>query len=113
MYISLQTNKPRRHKAHKDYTKNHQAIYIFFVNPLCSSWLGGEKRFFRRFLIGWQPGGTTGNVDRHRKANANKDILVGGVYQPGDNADDLTGTIEQRATRIARVHSGVNLNQAF
>ena len=53
------------------------------------------------------------HIDRHGKADADKEILVGRVDDARDDADHLAVAVEQRAARIAGVDRGVDLDQAL
>src|SRR6476619_1864344 len=52
-----------------------------------------------------------GDVDGHREADADEDIVLGGVDERGDDADDPAVPIEQRSARVARVDGRVDLDE--
>src|SRR3972149_3650543 len=58
-------------------------------------------------------GGPARNIDRHRKADADKDILLGRIHDPHDDADHLAVAIKQRTARVAGIHGRVYLNQVL
>src|SRR4051794_35998355 len=51
--------------------------------------------------------------DRDREADADEKGLVGRVGQARDDADDLTGLVEQGAARVAGVDGGVDLDEVL
>ena len=71
---------------------------------------GVPCQILSKSLVGGEAGSTTGHIDWHSKADANKNALLAWVRQPGDDPDDLTIAVEQRAPGIAWVDGGVNLN---
>ena len=77
--------------------------------------LRASARAFRSCtrLIRRRAGRAARHGDRHGKADADKEILLGRIDQPGDDADHLAVAIQQRAARIAGIHGGVDLNQVL
>ncbi len=63
-------------------------------------------------LIRRQAGCAASDIDRHGKAYADEDVLIGWIGDPDDDSDHLPVAVEQRAARIAGVHGGIDLNQA-
>ena len=61
--------------------------------------------------VGRQRAVATGSVDGHGEADAREGLGVGGVEQRDDDADDPTAPVEERATGVARVDRGVELEQ--
>ena len=62
----------------------------------------------------WRPASRrAADVDRHGKADADKDVSGRWGYQPGHDADHLPVAVEQRAAGVARVDRGIDLDQAF
>ncbi len=54
-----------------------------------------------------------GGGDRHGKANPDKELFIGWVQDPDDDADHLSLAVEQRSARVARIDRCVDLDQAF
>src|SRR3954449_4055768 len=65
-----------------------------------------------RGLVRWQACGAAGDVDRHREADADEDVLVGRVVERRDDPDHAAVAIEQGPTRVAGVDGGVDLDEA-
>src|SRR3954471_6014852 len=65
-----------------------------------------------RSLLG-STGGAAGRGDGDGEADSHEEGLLGRVGEGGDDADDLTGPVEQGAPGVARVHGGVELDQAL
>ena len=53
---------------------------------------------------------TGGDANRDGKTNADEDFLFGWVDQACDDTDDLTISIQQWTSRVARIDSGVELD---
>jgi hypothetical protein len=65
-------------------------------------------------LLRWRsPHSTHGDVDRHGKPNTDEEIILGGIDDSGNDANDLSIMVEQRSTRISRVHRRINLDQSM
>ena len=56
-------------------------------------------------------GGSNGNRDS--KSDADKEGLIGRVRKCRHDADHLSSPVEKGATRVAGVHRGIELDQAF
>ena len=63
-------------------------------------------------LVRGQAGAAAGDVDGHGEADADEHVLLGGVDERGDDADDPAVAVQQRPARVAGVHGGVDLDQA-
>src|SRR5690349_18813907 len=57
-------------------------------------------------------GGAARGLDGDGEADPDEGAPAGGIGEPRDDADDLAVTVEQRTTGAARVHRGVELDQA-
>src|SRR5881392_4429959 len=51
-------------------------------------------------------------IDGHGETEAAERRLSGGIHEAGDDADDLTVSVHQRAARGPRVHGSVELDKA-
>src|SRR5256885_4038323 len=50
-------------------------------------------------------------LDRYRERHAGKDMLSGGIEDRRHDADHLAVAIDQRASRIAGIGGGIELNE--
>ena len=57
-------------------------------------------------------GAAAGDIDGHGQADADEHVLVGGVDEGDDDADDPAGPIQERAAGVARVDGRVDLDEA-
>src|SRR3954447_19835919 len=76
-----------------------------------SSW--SVKVVLLRGSVRGEAAGATGDVDRHGEPDADEHVLLGGVDQRGDDADDRAVVVQQRAAGVAGVHGGVHLDEAL
>ncbi len=54
--------------------------------------------------------GSASDSNGHSKADTDKEVFFGRVGKPGDDTYHMPVSIQQRATRVARVHRRIDLN---
>src|ERR1035437_8202266 len=79
---------------------------------VCRRSAGGLPAF-GRWLVGRQAGRSAGHVDRHRKADPDEHVLVGGVDDTGHDPDDLAVAVDQWTAGIARIDGRIDLDHAL
>src|SRR5258707_10177607 len=59
-----------------------------------------------------QAGSPAGDVDGHRQADPDEDVLLGRIDESRDDADDLAGAVEERTTGVAGIDRRIVLGES-